>query len=288
MRLTSLSRRDALRLGAVASLSALVPSLSWSKEEDPFGGFTLGIQTYTFRQFKLEPALKKIHDLGIKYGEFYSAHIPTNSTPDQLKAILKLCKDYDVTPISFGVEAFSKDHDANKKKFDFAKALGIKYLSADPSPDSFDSLDKLCEEYKIAIAIHPHGPVGKRLHPWYSAEVIMKAVKDHHELIGSCLDTGHLIRSAQLGEKLDPAEQVKVMGARNFGMHLKDHDNKRKTDVIYGKDGGVLDVVGVLKALKEVKFKGYIAIEYEANPQEPTTDVAGCIEVFKESVKKLT
>ena len=62
----------------------------------------------------------------------------------------------------------------------------------------------------------------------------MKAVKDHNELIGTCLDTGHLIRMAQLGEKLDPAEQVKVMGDRNFGMHLKDHDNKRKTDVVFG------------------------------------------------------
>ncbi len=131
--------------------------------------------------------------------------------------------------------ASRKDHDANKKLFEFGKALGVKYLSADPTPDSFDSLDKLCDEYKIAIAIHPHGPSGEgQRHRWYSAEVILKAVKDHNQLIGTCLDTGHLIRMAQLGEKLDPAEQVKVMGDRNFGMHLKDHDNKRKTDVVFG------------------------------------------------------
>ena len=75
-------------------------------------------------------------------------------------------------------------------------------------------------------------------------------MKDHHELIGTCLDTGHLIRMAQLGEKLDPAQQVKVMGDRNFGMHLKDHDNKRKTDVVFGDPTGVLDVPAVLKALQ--------------------------------------
>ena len=78
----------------------------------------------------------------------------------------------------------------------------------------------------------------------------------------------HLIRMAQLGEKLDPAEQVRVMGDRNFGMHLKDHDNKKKTDVIYGK--GELDVPAVLRALKDVKFKGYISIEYEAHPEDPS------------------
>ena len=51
--------------------------------------------------------------------------------------------------------------------------------------DAFDSLDKLCDEYKIEIAIHPHGPTGgKNRDPWWSAEIIMKAVKDHNKLIG--------------------------------------------------------------------------------------------------------
>jgi inosose dehydratase len=115
----------------------------------------------------------------------------------------------------------------------------------------------------------------------------MEAVKDHNALIGSCLDTGHLIRAAQLGKKLDPAEEVRKMGARNFGLHLKDHDNKQKTDVVFGKDGGVLDMVALLKALREVKFKGHLSIEYEAKEEEPTEDVAACVAVFKESVKKL-
>src|SRR5262249_51620146 len=160
-------------------------------------------------------------------------------------------------------------------------------LSADPEPDSFDSLDKLCDEYKIAIAIHPHGPQGKNLHRWYSAEVILEAVKNHNVLIGTCLDTGHLIRCdvEPFNKKLDPAEQVRVMGKRNFGMHLKDHDNKKDTDVVYGE--GALDVPAVLKALREVGFKGYISIEYEANPQDPSPDMKACVDVFKESVKKL-
>jgi sugar phosphate isomerase/epimerase len=145
----------------------------------------------------------------------------------------------------------------------------------------------MCEEYKIAIAIHPHGPQGKTLHRWYSAQKIMKAVKDHNPLIGSCLDTGHLIHSAipPFNEKLDPAEQVKVMGARNFGLHLKDHDNRTEVDVVFGK--AALDVVSVLKALKDVKFKGYLSIEYEANPTDPVPDVKACLEVFKELVKKV-
>jgi sugar phosphate isomerase/epimerase len=285
------SRRQFLQAGA-ATLGAAALAGKLAAEEkktsSPFGGFTLGIQSYTFREFDREQALKRTRDLGLHFVELYQKHAPSNSTPEQIKAILRVCGDYDVKPIAYGVEHFTKDNDKNKQLFEFGKALGITTFSADPEPDSFDSLDKMCEEYKIAIAIHPHGPIGNsgKLHRWYSAEIILDAVKDHHPLIGTCLDTGHLIRSAQLGKKLDPAQQVRHMGARNFGMHLKDHDNKRNTDVVFGK--GVLDVPGVLQALRDVKFKGYISIEYEANPKEPSSDVAACVEVFKQSVKKLT
>jgi sugar phosphate isomerase/epimerase len=198
---------------------------------------------------------------------------------------LKICGDYGVTPRAWGVQGFGKDHDANQRIFDFAASLGLKAISADPSPDAFDSLDKLCEKHRIAIAIHPHGPVGGgKLHRWDSAETILKAVKDHHPLIGACLDTGHLIRCAQVGLKLDPAQQVRVMGARNFGMHLKDHDNAKRTDVIFGK--GVLDVPAVLTALREVKFAGMISIEYEANPQDPSPDVKECVRIYREAAAK--
>ena len=246
------------------------------------------MQSYTFRNFDLEPALKRMKELGIKHAEFYSqAHSRRTRAPEKLKGILDLCKEYDVTPVGFGVSKFTKNHDANKKLFEFGKALGVKYLSASPSTDAFDSLDKLVEEYKIAIAIHPHGPSGKGRHQWWSAEIIMKAVKDHNKLIGTCLDTGHLIRMATLGETLDPAQQVKVMGKRNFGMHLKDHDNKRKTDVVFGSPEGVLDIAGVLKALREVKFKGTISIEYEANPNDPSPDMKKCTAYTRETAKKV-
>lgn len=280
-----LSRRQMLQ--ASATLPLLVVGTNRGVAADDFAGFTVGIQSYTFRQFNLEQALKRTQELGLKYAEFYRGHIPTDTTGDKLKQIKKLCAEYNVQPIAFGVEGFSKNHDANKKLFAFGAELGIQYLSADPTPDSFDSLDKLVEEFKIAIAIHPHGPSGKGKHRWYSAEVILEAVKNHHPKIGTCLDTGHLIRMAQLNEPLDPVKQIQVMAARNFGLHLKDHDNKRKTDVVYGDPTGVLDVPAVLKGLKEVKFGGYISIEYEANPANPSPDVTKCVDYLKKAAQKL-
>lgn len=285
-----IDRRSFLAGSAAVAASAALPRLGRAaddKKGDQYAGFTVGAQSYTFRKFDLERALKAMQGLGLRYAEFFNGHIAPNSSADKLKAAKKLCADYGVTPVAFGVERYTKDHDKNKKLFEFGAALGVKTLTADPDPDSFDSLDKLCAEYKISIGIHPHGPSGKAMHRWKSAEYILSVVKDHNELIGTCLDTGHIIRSAQLGVNLDPAKEVLVMGARNFGMHLKDHDNKRKTDVVFGDKTGALDVAAVLKALKEVKFKGYIAIEYEANENNPTDDVKACLAYLKEAAKKV-
>jgi sugar phosphate isomerase/epimerase len=295
MNARTLNRRTFL--GASAAAAAGLLATRTAPAADDFAGFNVGTQSYTFRNFDLEQMLKKTKELGLKYAEFYQKHIPSDSSADKLKAILKLCDEYDVKPVGYGVSGFGPNHDANKKLFEFGKVIGVKYLSADPQPDkpggteydkTFESLDKLCEEYKIAIAIHPHGPSGgKNRHHWWSAEIIMKAVKDHNKLIGSCLDTGHLIRMDQLGEKLDPAEQVKVMGDRNFALHLKDHDNKKKTDVPFGDPAGRLDIPALLKALKEVKFKGYLNIEYEAHPDDPSPDMKICVAKVKEAAGKV-
>jgi sugar phosphate isomerase/epimerase len=75
------------------------------------------------------------------------------------------------------------------------------------------------------------------------------------------------------------------MGMRNFGLHLKDHDNQTDRDVPFGK--GPLDVLACLRALRDVKFQGYISIEYEANPDNPIPDIRACLDVFRDSVRKL-
>lgn len=288
-------RRKFLGTAAALGLAGIPGSARTAQQEtpsgkgkgDPYGGFLVGIQSYSFRMFNLEQALTRIRDLGLHFVELYRGHVPLTATDDQIKAARALCIKYDITPIAFGVESFTKDHAANRRTFEFARKLGVRYLSADPSPDSFDSLDKLVSEFGIGIAIHPHGPTGKQLHRWYSAEVILKAVERHHRLIGTCLDTGHLIRSAQdpFNQKLDPAQQIRLMGQRNFGLHLKDHDNTKRTDVVFGR--GVLNVPEVLRALRDVKFQGYISIEYEANPMNPSPDIQACLEVFRNAVRKL-
>src|SRR5262249_38319872 len=78
MSAASLSRRDFLRTSAALSAAAAFPTLVNAKDENAFGGFTIGIQSYTFRNFKLEQAVKKIAELGVNHVEFFNGHVPVN------------------------------------------------------------------------------------------------------------------------------------------------------------------------------------------------------------------
>ncbi|HVS36678.1 MAG TPA: twin-arginine translocation signal domain-containing protein, partial [Gemmataceae bacterium] len=72
-----LDRRRFLQLGATAAAGlAAAPGLGFAAEDDPFGGFKVGAQTYTFRHFDLEQTLKHMDDLGLRYAEFYQKHVP--------------------------------------------------------------------------------------------------------------------------------------------------------------------------------------------------------------------
>ena len=49
---------------------------------------------------------------------------------------------------------------------------------------------------------------------------------------------------------------------------------------------GALDVPGVVQSLRDVQFKGFISLEYEANPQNPSPDMAASLGVLRAAIKK--
>src|SRR5258706_499864 len=72
----SSTRRGFLKTSAAALAGLASTRVLSAKEEGDFNGFTVGIQSYTFRKFNLEQALKRTNDLGLKYAEFYNGHVP--------------------------------------------------------------------------------------------------------------------------------------------------------------------------------------------------------------------
>lgn len=241
-------------------------------EPGPYGPFKMGIQSYSLREFKLDDALAKTKELGLHYWESFPAHIP----PEAAKAeeFRRKVAGSDVKVIGFGVTHFTKDHDANRRFFEFGKALGVEYLSADPDPDAFDSLDKLVAEFGIAIGIHNHGPG----HRYDTIARIQKAIEGHHELIGCCVDTGHFLRS-----KVDPVDAVDAFDKRVYGVHLKDVKDATHFTVL---GEGDLRTADLLKALAKRKYRYCLALEYEEKPEDPMADLRACLEAVRKAAPK--
>ncbi len=244
-----------------------------AEQTGDYGPFQMGIQSYSLRNFNFDEALAKTKELGLGAWESYSAHIAPTTDQAKLDAILAKMKAAGVTLAGFGVVRMTKDVDALRPVFAFAKAAGIKYLSADPDPDAFDAVDKLVEEYGVAVGIHNHGPG----HRYDKIDTIAAAIKDHNPKIGCCIDTGHFLRSRE-----DPVRAAEVFGDRIYGVHLKDVKDAT-TFTVLGK--GDLRTADLLKELARRKYGYCLALEYEENPDDPIADIQSCLEAVRKAVK---
>lgn len=277
----SIPRRWFLGLAAGAAGASLVGLARGRAAEpsDKYGGFRMGIQSYSLRGYEVDEALRHTHDLGLESIEFFDAHFSLKSTPDQIEAMKDKVRALGIQIMGHGVNGFTADHEANRKVFEFARRAGIRNISADPTEDAFDSLDELVARFDIRIAIHNHGP-GER---YDKIADVLEAVEGRHKLIGACADLGHYIRSAE-----DPVKAIHLLGGRLFGIHLKDFAEQKADSrgVILGQ--GHLDLVATFQALRKVDFPadGCLSLEYEEKPDNPLDDIRQCLEVASEAAQK--
>jgi sugar phosphate isomerase/epimerase len=238
--------------------------------QDPYRPFKMGLQSYSLRGLKsdgkpdLTKALAATKGLGLHYWESFPAHVPMND-PKALESAKAALSEAGVSLAAYGVVHLGGDVDANRKIFEFAKSIGLEYVSADIDPGAFDAVDKLVEEIGVAVGIHNHGPG----HRYAKIETISEAIKNHHQKIGCCIDTGHFLRS-----RVDPVDAAEAFAGRTYGVHLKDvKDAKTFTDL--GK--GDLRTVDFLKVLAKNKYKYCLAIEYEESEDDPIADIKECL-----------
>jgi inosose dehydratase len=272
-----ITRRRFLRdtAAGATSLSLLPALVALAQQNSPYRPFRMGIQSYSLRGYNVDEALEHTKKFGLRFWESFPAHVPLTTEPAKVDEIKSKLATAGIRMVAHGVSAFTADDAANRKIFEAAKALGVRTLSADPTPDSFDSLDKLVAEFEINIAIHNHGP-GAR---YDKIQQIMDAIKGRHQRIGACADLGHYLRSGE-----DPVKAIEAFENRLYGVHLKDVKGKT-TFTILGK--GDMDVVGVFKALKAQNYRGLVALEYEENPKDPIADIEACLAAARDAIAKV-
>jgi sugar phosphate isomerase/epimerase len=254
-------------------------------------GFRLSVQAYTFREMSLLETIDTLKFLGVHYVELYPGQKfskdnpkPANHDmpPEMLSELLQKLRDSDVKAVNYGVVGLSKDEAASRKVFDWARKIGLETIVSEPSPDkeTFDVIEKLCEEYQMNVAIHDH-PYPSTY--WYPQKVLEVTKDRTTKRIGSCSDTGHWYRSGFI-----VTECIDKLKGKVISLHLKDL-NKNKQDVPWGT--GMIhakDVMATLMAQKP-EHKPVWSIEYESSHgTELVNNVGKCCENFSKFCEELT
>jgi sugar phosphate isomerase/epimerase len=248
-------------------------------------GWQLAIHERTFQKFTLFEAMDKTAALGLKYMSF-SAGVNLggakpvsvlNLTAKQIQEIKDHAKEKGITFVNAYV-ALPANEAQCRKSFEFARKMGLDILVGEPEPDALDTVEKLCKEYNIKVAIHDHPQPS---HYW-NPETVLEAIKGRGPLMGACADTGHWMRSG-----LDPVECLKKLEGHVLALHFKDLNVRSKAghDVPWGT--GVGNAKGMMAELQRQGFRGAFCVEYEYHYETSTPEIAECVKFFRQTCAEL-
>lgn len=266
----AVSRRKFVAGGAaVAAGLAVRPVRAPARlaEEGDSGPIRLGMASYTFREFSRVQLIQYMKDLRLSAlnTKDVKDHLPRDPAGEA-----QALEDYRAAGIQLhaaGVISLATDTDEDMRgKFDYVKRAGLSVMVAgDVPPAALPRVEKFAKEYDIRVGIHNHGPEDKL---WPSPLTVLKAVQGMDERLGCCIDVGHAERAGT-----DVVEAVHAVGPRLFNLHMKDltdfHDKASQVAVGDGK----VPVRGIFAALAEIRYPGYVDLEYEVHGDDPMPGV---------------
>ncbi len=267
------NRRNFLKTAGLGVAVAAIPGISKasvSMAEDQYGkfNFDFGVASYSLRKFTTEEAIDITLRCGVKRMTLKSMHLPVDSGKQTIKNTISLAKKKDVDVYGGGV-IYMRTKEQVDEAFEYAKTAGMKMIVGVPNHELLEYVEGKVKEYDIKLAIHNHGP-GDKLYP--SAESAYVRIKDMDKRMGLCIDIGHTKRINR-----DPEQDVKDFFDRVLDIHIKDVTKAEKdgSTCIIGR--GVIDFPSFLKAIIKLEYKGILALEYEADGDDP---LPGMMESF--------
>ena len=264
------TRRRFLSTAAAAAATAAAGSstaAAVTTEEHHWGDIPLAVATYSLRKFSRAAAIGIVKDLGIKYVNVKSFHMPYELSVKQLAAANAEFKKAGLTVVSGGNVGLHKDDEDDVRfHLEYCKNAGIPVVVCAPTHKNLPLVEKYALKYGLKIAIHNHGPEDE----FYPAPSdVYKRVKNMDPCMGLCIDVGHTVRTGA-----DILEEIEATKDRTYDFHIKDlasfDDKGSQVDVGEGK----MPVAAIFKKLKSIGYKGVVGLEYEINVDSPQVGMA--------------
>ena len=261
-----ITRRRFVQTAALTSVGAgLIPraaSAAEAKRVREKIPFTLGVATFSLRNFDRTEAISMIQALHVRHISVKSFHMPYEDSPEELAAGVQAFARAGIEIVSGGNNGISKDNDDHVRMFfDYAKAVGIPLLVIAPTVKNMPRIERFVKEYDIQVAIHNHGPEDPHFPGPRDA---LEVIRDMDPRVGVCIDIGHTARTG-----VDVVEACAEAGDRLLDIHMKDlrDVNDRSSQCIVGE--GVIPVADIFRQLVRMDYRGYMNLEYEIDANDP-------------------
>ena len=269
MSFIELTRRRFLKTAALASAgggfapyAADAASFSEAGRSATDIPFTLGVATFSLRQFDRTEAISILQALHVRHISVKSHHMPYEDSPEELAAGVQAFAKAGIEIVSGGNNNIREDDDDHVRMFfEYAKAVGIPLLVIAPTAENMPRIERFVKEYDIRVAIHNHGPEDSHFPgPRDGLEVI----RDMDPRVGLCIDVGHTARTG-----VDVVEAIAEAGDRLLDVHMKDLRDlsDRASQCIVGE--GAMPVADIFRQLAKMNYRGYVNLEYEIDANAP-------------------
>jgi len=279
------SRRSFLRTSALGvSATGLFPLSGLAAPAQLFFGniskdaLPVGIAGYTFHNYNIDQSIAMMKRVNASYMSLKDFHLPLNSAPEKIDEVLAVFRSAGITIYAVGVIYIKSKPEADQA-FEYAKKVGVGLIIGSPTYEMLPYVEQKVKDYNIKMAIHNHGPEDK----WYPGpKDIYDRISQMDPGMGICLDIGHAARAG-----VDPVQAVNMYAARIFDLHIKDLADTSPTDKGVELGRGIMDIPGLITALKKIQYAGKCSIEFELPTKDPLPGIAESVGFLRGVIRAL-
>ncbi len=245
-------------------------------------GLTPPASQIALGSFTLFEAIDKTAELGLLYIGGSNLQIVSHDIPkkfdeqlnsDELKQIRLKLDSAGVRLLMYHIHDTPSDEAGYRKVFEFGRKVGIEAFIAEPPQDSLDTIERLCDEYDIKLAITCFG---QKTSPKYSNyEEALKLCQGRNKRIGVCGNIASWMRSI-----ISPIEAVRMLHDRLIILEVHDLNelNDKGSDVPWGTGIGKIGLL--LEEIHLLGLKPTISIGYPHDKPISMSEIAQSIEFF--------
>ena len=280
-----MTRREWHQLAVAGAVSVLVAPLradAVRTTDSRYKGVTLGVQSYSFRDRRLDAARAAMTAMGLSSCELWQGHVEPRGVSRKelrrwretvaLEEFHRIADRFNTAGIALSAYNISFQDSYSDveiaRGFEMAKALGAPCITASSNIKTVARVAPLAARYDMKVGMHNHSRIDPN--EFATPQNFVDAMKAGGYIVVN-LDIGHFTAA-----NFDAVEFLRRHHDSIVSLHLKDRKRDQGPNVPFGE--GDTPIGAVLRLLRDEKWAIPANIEYEYKGGDTVQEVRRCLE----------